>query len=108
MPMIGMEIEAANITVIDEQVTALVFIETSYQFSQAGLTSAGMPDHSYGLARLDGQVKIGQDGLTIIITEKQLAKLDLTSQILDRFTGGLTDARLSIQQSKDTFAGRQS
>src|SRR5258708_12329862 len=84
LTMIGVQIEAANVAIVDEQFATLVLIEAGDEIGQAGFTRAGMPDDCNGLAWLNGQIKVGQHTLAVIIAEEKIAELDLSAQLLYR------------------------
>src|SRR5260370_21003636 len=103
--MIGVQIEAANIAIVDEQFATLVLIEAGDELGQARFTRAGMPDDSNGLAWLNGQIKVGQHTLAVVIAEEKIAELDLSAQLLYRLPRNLINPRLGIQQCTDAFPG---
>src|SRR5260370_32339878 len=103
--MIGVQIEAANVAIVDEQFATLVLIEAGDEIGQAGFTRAGMPDDCNGLAWLNGQIKVGQHTLAVIIAEEKIAELDLSAQLLYRLTRHLVNAWLGSAPRQDAFAG---
>src|SRR5258708_20440840 len=105
LTMIGVQIEAANVAIVDEQFATLVLIEAGDEIGQAGFTRAGMPDDSHGLAWLNGQIKVGQHTLAVIIAEEKIAELDLSAQLLYPLAGHPLNPRLGIEQGKEPFAG---
>src|SRR5258708_16151186 len=105
LTMIGVQIEAANVAIVDEQFATLVLIEAGDELGQAGFTRAGMPDDSNSLAWLNGQIKVGQHTLAVVIAEEKITELDLSAQLLYRLARNLMNARLRIEQGKGAVPG---
>src|SRR5258708_12914168 len=105
LTMIGVQIEAANVAIVGEQCGTLVLIEAGDELGQGGFTRAGMADDSNSLAWLNGQIKVGQHTLAVVIAEEKITELDLSAQLLYRLARNLMNARLGIEQGKDAFAG---
>src|SRR5579883_2636334 len=105
--MIVPQIKAADIAIVDQQFAALVFVEARDQPGQAGLARAGVSHDRDCLARLDGQMKVRQHRLAIVIAEKEMAKLDFPVQLSNRLARALVNTRLRVKQGENTLAGRE-
>src|SRR2546430_14445752 len=104
--MVVVQIEGTNIPAIDEQFAPLKFVEARHQLCQAGFARSRVTHDGNGLTGLDGQTKIWQHGLAIIVAEVHMAELNLAIQVRDRLLIYLVNAWFGVEQRKDALAGR--
>src|SRR6185312_7426609 len=73
--VIVVKIKRTNIAVVDKDLPALKFVEARDQSAETRLPSAGVADECHRFAGMDGQVKIRQDCLALIIAKQHVFKL---------------------------------
>src|SRR5436190_21131679 len=98
LAVIALQVKAAYVASINQQLSTLKLVETSNETCQTGFSCAGMPNNCHCLTRLNAKIKAGQDGLSIVVAEKYVFEFDFADQVSYLLLVDLMNAWLGIDQ----------
>ncbi len=105
MPAVKRQIEGADALAVDQQVTAPVLVETGDQLAECRLAGAGVADDRECLPGRERQVESAQHGGVIVVSEGEIAELDIAPDPSRIVAGHLHDFRFGIDQGEDPLRG---
>jgi len=97
------QVVAADVFAVDQQLPGLEFVKTGDQARDGGLSSAGMSHNGDVFALADVQGKVVQDGFSVGIAEPELVKINFPAVVFRFVCTGLDDGVFRVNQRKNPF-----